>query len=137
MLLFRILASLISWAIFIYVVLYIHYPDSLLSATIFQVLVFFIPLFLAITFSIDFLFKNLFASVSLSLGVVILLILKALGALSIVSILLTLVAILLLINYFKSDNFNNLKMKKSRRRFGTSLKDLTSNQKIPKLTHKL
>ncbi len=101
------------------VLVYIPYPESLTSATPFQILIFFIPLFLALTFTLNLFFKFVFSSASISLGIVFLLLLKALDALNFVSAALTIVAVGLLLSYFKKER---------------GKRHLTSVSKISKLT---
>ncbi|MBI2017576.1 hypothetical protein HYS92_00850 [Candidatus Daviesbacteria bacterium] len=113
----KVLPALISWAIFIFAVLYIPYPETLTQATIFQILGFFIPLFLAITLTLNIFLKNIFISFSISLGITMLLLLKALGSLNLVTGILTIISVGLLISYFR-------KIKKHK---------LTLESKIPKL----
>lgn len=109
---------LFFWGFFIFVILQIPYPESITQAKSQQLLFFFIPLFLAITFTLNIFLKNIFISTSLSLGLIFLLILKSLDSLNLVTGILTVVAVGLLISYFK-------KIKK---------KSLTKWGKIPKLT---
>lgn len=115
----KVIPALVFWGVFIYVVLKVPYPDSLTSANLTQLLSFFIPLFLAIAFTLSLLFKNIFMSASASLGVIFLLFLKALGSLNLVSAVLIIIPVGLLISYFR-------KIKH---------KGLTNHSKIPKLTN--
>ncbi|MBI3109653.1 hypothetical protein HYZ06_01290 [Candidatus Daviesbacteria bacterium] len=115
----KIFSALIFWGILILVLVYIPYPESLTSATPFQILIFFIPLFLALTFTLNLFFKFVFSSASISLGIVFLLLLKALDALNFVSAALTIVAVGLLLSYFKKER---------------GKRHLTSVSKISKLT---
>lgn len=114
----KIITVLIFWAIFAYVILQVPYPDSLTQANPKQLLFFFIPLFLAITLTLNILLKNIFSSASISLGLILLLILKALDSLNLVTGILTAVAVYLLVSYF-------IKVKR---------RSLTKLPKIPKLT---
>lgn len=116
--LIKIIPSIASWVTFIYVVLQVPYPESITQANITQLLSFFIPLFLAATLTLNIFLKNIFISTSLSLGLIFLLILKALYSLNLVTGILTAVAIGLLVSYFR-------KMKRS---------NLTKWPKIPRLT---
>ncbi len=117
---FIIRASLIFifWGIFIYVVLQIPYPNSFTQATPLQLLSFFTSLFLAITFTLNVFLTFLLLSIILALGIIFLLILKALDSLNLVTAILTLIAIGLLISYFRKAKGKNL----------------TRSAKIPKLT---
>lgn len=115
--LLKIIPSLILWSIFIYVVFKIPYPETITQANLIQLFAFFIPLFLSLALTINIFLKNIFISTSVSLGLVFLLFLKALGSLNIVSGVLSLIPIGLLISYFgKRKN-----------------KGLTNYPKIPKL----
>lgn len=114
----KIIPALIFWTIFAWVVLQVSYPDNLAQANAVQIGAFFIPLFLAISLSINIFYKNILTSSSFSLGIVLMLVLKALDSLNLVTTLIILVAIYLLVSYFR-------KLKKKR---------LTNLSKIPKLT---
>lgn len=118
-LLSKSLPSLIFWGIFAYVVLQVPYPDTLTQANPKQLLFFFIPLFLAITLTLNAFLKNIFSSSSISLGSIFLLILKALDSLNLVTLSLTTIAVGLLVSYFR----------KIKRR------NLTKLPKISRLTH--
>lgn len=115
----KIFSALIFWGGLILVLVYIPYPESLTSATPFQILIFFIPLFLALTFTLNLFFKFVFSSASISLGIVFLLLLKALNTLNFVSASLTIVAVGLLLSYFRKEK---------------GKRHLTSVSKISKLT---
>ncbi len=114
----KIVPSFVFWLIFIFVIFTIPYPEALIQANNLQVFAFFIPLFLAITFTFNLFLKNIFLSCSISLGLISLLILKALDTLNLVTGILSIVTVLLLISYFRKT-----------RRIG-----LTKSTKIPKLT---
>lgn len=115
----KIIPALIFGAIFILEVLQVPYPETLTQANILQILGFFIPLFLAISFIVNLFINNIFSSASISLGINILLILKALGSLNIVTAILVIISVGLFVSYFR-------KIK------GRSL---TKLPKVPKLTH--
>lgn len=118
-LIFKIIPALIFWAIFTYVVLQVPYPESLTQANLIQLSAFFIPLFLAITLTLNTFLKNIFSSSSISLGLIFLLILQALDSLNLVTGILTAIAVYLLVSYFR----------KAKRR------SLTKLPKISRLTH--
>ncbi len=118
MLFARILPVLVVWGIFGFVILQIPYPDSLTQASFFQLLAFFIPLFFALTLTLNIFLKNIFTSVSISLGLIFLLFLKALNSLNLVTGILVIISVSLLVSYFK-------KIKD---------KNLTKWSKIPRLT---
>ena len=115
-LLLKIISALIFWGIFIYVILYVQYPESLTQASVNQLLYFFIPLFLGLTFTINLILKSIISCITISFGIITLLILKALDSLNIATVGLTVIAIGLLFSYFKTPQ------------------SLTSGSKIPKLT---
>ncbi|MBI3103609.1 hypothetical protein HYZ05_01585 [Candidatus Daviesbacteria bacterium] len=114
-----ILPALIFWGIFVYVVFQIPYPENITQANPTQLVGFFIPLYLAITFTLKAFLKNIFISGSISLGLLLLLILKALDSLNLVTGVLVIISVVLLVSYFG-------KMKK---------KSLTKLPKISKITH--
>lgn len=123
--LLKIIIAFIFWAIFIYVILQVPYPESITQANPIQLLSFFLSLFLAIIFTLNILSKNIFISISISLVLIISLFLKALDSLNLVTVSLIAVPIGLLISYFR-------KIKQS---FSSSKKkSLTKGLKIPKLT---
>ena len=115
--LIKIIISLILWAVFIFAVFQIPYPDTFTKSNSLQLLGFFIPLFLAIVLTINIFLKNIYMSGSISLALICLLILKALDSLNLITVVLLLITVGLLISYFK-------KRKRS----------LTNDSKIPKLT---
>lgn len=114
----KIAPTLIFWGIFTYVVFQIPYPKNLTQASILQILGFFIPLFLAVNLTINIFLKNIFSSSSISLGIIFLLLLKALDSLNLVTGTIIMIAVILLVSYFR-------KIKK---------RGLTNHSKIPKLT---
>lgn len=114
----KFILTLFFWGMFLYVVFFVSYPKTLTSANFLQIAPFFLTLFLAVALTVYLVFKNFLISALASLGVVILLILKGLDSLNLVSGGLTILAIGLLISYFK-------KNKRSSR--------LTSGTKIPRL----
>lgn len=114
-LILKVITALFFWGIFLYVIFFIPYPNSLTQASPYHLLSFFIPLFLALIFTFNILLKSILKSIILSFGIIIFLILKALDSLNIVSLILTVIAVGLLLSYFKPP------------------KDLNSTSKIPKL----
>ncbi len=117
---FKFLPALIFLGIFAFVVFQIPYPDSLTQANFTQIIPFLISLYIALIFTINILLRNILLSVTISLGLIFLLILKALDSLNIVTGILIVVAIGLLTSYFKKTKRN-----------------LTKLSKIPKLTRSL
>lgn len=117
----KIIPAIFFWGIFAVVVLQIPYPESLTQANSLQLLAFFIPLFLALSMTLNIFLRNILSSLSISLGLIFLLILQALASLNIVTATLTVVATYLLFSYFR-------KIKK---------RSLTKPPKISKLTKSL
>lgn len=109
---------LVLWVVFLLIVLKVPYPETITQANLIQLLGFFIPLFIAITFSLNLLIKNILMSASLSLGLVFILIVKSLDTLNMITAVLIISAVTLLLSYFKDNKGKNL----------------TKRGKIPKLT---
>lgn len=87
--------------IFIWVFLQTEPPKSLTSASVLQILLFFIPLFLLLTFSINIYFNFFIRSIFVSLGLTLLLIFKSLEMLNFVSVILTILGTVFLTVSFK------------------------------------
>lgn len=115
----KVIPILFFWGIFTYIVLKVPYPNTLTQANIIQLLSFFITLFLSLSSTINIFLKNIFSSSAIALGVISLLILKALDILNLITGILTAITIFLLVSYFR----------KIKRR------SLTKLPKISKLTH--
>lgn len=113
----KIFPPIISWVIFTAVIIQIPYPDSLIKADFMQISLFFFTLYLAITLTLNVFLKNYFLSGSVTLGLISLLLLKALDSLNSITSLLVIISIGLLVSYFRK----------------TKTSSLTSAQKIPKL----
>lgn len=109
------------WGIFIYIVLTVPYPESLTQANLNQIIPLFASLYLAIAITVNVFLKNFLSSLSIALGVILLLVLMALNSLNIVTGILTLISIALLYSYFR-------KRQKS---------SLTKHTKMPKLTKQI
>lgn len=116
--LLKFMPAILFWGAFIFFVLMIPYPQTLTEANALQISLFFIPLFLALMFSFNIFLKNALISFSISLGLIFLLVLKALNSLNIVTGILIIISIGLFLSYFK-------KIKK---------RNLTKLPKIPKLS---
>lgn len=102
----KILPALVFWGIFIYVLFFVDYPKSLTQANALQILLFFIPLYFAITFTLNLVIKNLIICLVVSLGIILFLILKALDSLNFVSGGLAIISVILLVSYFKKGSRN-------------------------------
>lgn len=124
----KVIPVLIFWAIFVYVVLQIPYPENITQADLYQLVLFFIPLYLAFSFTLNIFLKNIFISATIAIGAIFLLVLKALDSLNLVTGILTIVSVVLLISYFR-------KIKRRSPSINSGLKNLTKLPKIPKLTH--
>src|SRR3989344_3700596 len=118
-----------AWGLFLYTILHVNYPESLVTANTYQLAYFFIPLFLGLTMIFSFKF-NFFSSSSIALGLIILLILKAFDSLNLATGIITSVAIFLLASASKNISFKS-KVKRS------LTPRLTPRPKKPKLTRKL
>lgn len=100
------------------VVWQIQPPASLTEASFFQIFLFFIPLFLLLTFIFNFYFCFLIRSLIISLGIILLLIFKSLDLLNFISSLFTISATILLVISFKKpkafqqSKIQSLKLKK-------------------------
>lgn len=114
----KIFFAVFSWILFILIVLYVPYPETVSELGIMQFVLFFLVLILSLTLTIHLFLKNIPICFSVALGLTLLLFLKALGVLNIVTGGLMLISMALLISYF-------IKQKKNR---------LTKLPKIPKLT---
>ncbi len=102
--LFKITSAIFFWGTFIIVIFKVPYPESLSQANIIQLLSLFIPLFLAVTLTFNIFIKNIFVSGSISLGLIFLLILKALDSLNLVTGILIMIIMYSLISYFRKRN---------------------------------
>lgn len=116
--LLKTISVLIFWGLFAFVIIKVPYPETLSQADTGQLSAFFIPLYLALTFSFNIVLKNIFISAAIPLGLIFLLILKALDSLNLVTGILIITSVYLLISYFR-------KIKKN---------SLTKLPKIPKIT---
>lgn len=97
----KLLLALFLWGVFTYVIFYMDYPKSLTSATLLQLLFFFIPLSLALITTTNLFINFLLSSASISLGIILLLILKGLDSLNFVTTALTIISVYLLFSYFQ------------------------------------
>lgn len=100
--------ALIFWGIFAYVIFFVNYPPTITQANSFQLLAFFVPLYLALTFTFNLFFKYFLPSSLLALAAILILFLKALDILNFVSAGLIIIALSLLFGYFKKTNRRGL-----------------------------
>lgn len=131
----KAIPAIFFWGIFGFVVFKIPYPESLTQASLIQLIPFFVSLYLALVFTSNIFLKNILSSSSISLGLIFLLILKALDSLNIVTGVLTTVAAYLLFSYFqkiKKRSPSTLRYHSGQASSGS--KNLTKLPKIPKLT---
>ena len=134
-LILKLVPAVIFWGGFIFVVLQIPYPDSLTQANFMQIIPFFASLYLALLSTFNIFLKNIFLSLSITLGLIFLLILKALDSLNFVTVALTLLAVGLLFSYFKKMKNRSPSTLRSRSgRASSGFKNLTKQVKIPRLT---
>jgi len=97
----KVIPALACWGIFAYVVLQIPYPETLTQANAIQIFPFFISLYLALLLTLNIFLKNILFSASVCLGLILLLILKALESLNIVTGILIAITTSLLASYFR------------------------------------
>lgn len=114
----RIFPAIFFWGTVIFVVLKVPYPESLVEANLIHLALLFVSLYLALVFTFNTFLKNIFSSSSITLGLVLLLLLKALDSLNIITGALVIIAVGLFLSYFR-------KIKR---------KNLTKLPKIPRLT---
>jgi len=89
------------WAVFIFITFRLDYPTSIGKASITTLTIFLTPLFLALLLTINLYLKSLFASSVISLGIILLLILKALESLNWLTFIITILAVIFLMGSFK------------------------------------
>jgi|GEM_PF-2030139 hypothetical protein len=118
----KVIPALACWSIFAYVVLQIPYPETLTQANAIQIFPFFISLYLALLLTLNIFLKNILFSASVCLGLILLLILKALDSLNIVTVILIAVATYFLASYFKKGKRKNLSI-------NSGFKNLNKRQK--------
>lgn len=111
----RFLLALIFGAILAGVINFVEPPKSWGEASNFQILIFFIPLILFFTFLINLFLNHLPRSFALGLGLLMIIVLQALGKFNLITVTLIALSTSLLVWFIP----------KSR---------LTKNPKIPKLT---
>lgn len=116
----RILLFLLSLSIFASVIYFIEPPKSWPEASIFQILVFFIPLILSYSTFVNLLVQYFPHSFILGLGLLILTVLYTTSSLNLLSAPLTLALTLIAIKIFPKLRFPKFR--------------LTKNHKIPKLS---
>lgn len=109
----KILPAILLGVVFFCVVYFVTPPKSWADSSIWQILIFFLPLLFFLTFLLDLFLKTLPKSFAISLGVMLLLVLKAADLLNPISLIITAVAAVLLSLLFK--------------------RSLTREPKIPKL----
>lgn len=112
--LLKVAPVLFFWLVFILIVFNVDYPISIAQATFGQLTAFFVPLFIAIFLSINLMIKSLYSSTIIGLGIILLLILKALGILSVVTTTITLLAIFFLTYKDNMPKLSNLFRRKRR-----------------------
>lgn len=117
----RIFSAFFFWGIFILVIFKIPYPQNLSEANLLQISAFFSSLFLAILFTLNIFSNSFYISFSLTLGLILILVLKALESLNLVTAVFVLIFAGLLTSYFSKRN-------------SPTKSNLTKLSKIPTLT---
>jgi len=120
----RIFPALLSLIVFVLIIYYTPYPRTWYSASVSQILLFFIPLLVFLTFFLNIFINFYEKSFSLSLGLLILIVLRSIDELNIITGVLTLLAAFLLSTTFKKPLWKPRQIQKG----------LTSPFKISKLT---
>lgn len=103
----QVIIALIFWGLFTIAIFQIPYPDSLAQANYVQLVGFFIPLLLALTFTLNVFLQFLIRCLLISFAVIVLLILLAVQSLNLITFILTALAFGLLISYFKKKKDGN------------------------------
>lgn len=88
-------------AIFGFVVWQIKPPQSLPSISLTQLILFFIPLLLFLTFCLNLFFKFLLRSFAVALGLILFLVLKSLNILNLATVSVIFLVIVILVRIFK------------------------------------
>ena len=115
-----LLLAIISLAIFGYVIYFTKPPSSWNEASTLQILSFFIPLLLFLTFLINLFLNYLPRSFAIGISLMLLALLKTVDQLNIFTLILDIILIVLFFIFFKKPPF-------------IRRKGLTRNFKIPKL----
>lgn len=97
----KFLPVISSGIIFGFVIWQMEPPQSLTSASILQVLLLFAPLFTFLVFGLNLYFRFYPRSLIISLGIIILLVLKTLDTFNIISVAITIAAVTLISKSFK------------------------------------
>lgn len=121
----KVVPALSCWGGFIFVIIKVPYPDSLTQANFTQLTPFIFFLFSALSLTLNIFLRNIFISGSVSLGLIFILILKALDSFNFVTGSLVAVVMYLLVSYFGKTRRKNLTPIQS---------GLTKLPKIPTLT---
>lgn len=103
--------ALFFWIMLLFVIFTMEYPKSLTQATFFQLFIFFTPLYMALTLTINLIVKNILRCLIIAFGLIILLILRALDSLNLVTGILTILAVGLLVSYFRDFRITKPKLK--------------------------
>lgn len=98
----RLVLILLFGAIFAGVIYFVPAPSSWAQASVVQILAFFIPLLLFLTFLANLYARNILKSFSLALGFMVLIVLKSIDSLNPVTFTLVAVATILLATSFRS-----------------------------------
>lgn len=97
----KLLPVLLFGGLFLAIIYLTSAPKSWFEASVTQILSFFLPLLLFLSFLIDLKLNNLVKSFTVALGVMVLLVLKSIDQLNLVTLALTIIATFLLSSSFK------------------------------------
>jgi hypothetical protein len=124
----KLLPFFVSLAFLFILIYFIEPPKTWTEASLFQILVFFIPLLLTFTFFINIFISFLPWSFITSLGLMLVVVFFVINLLNIVTILIVVVLTFISLKLFPKFNYpRKLRMNPFKKR-------LTSNENIPKLT---
>lgn len=100
----KITLILIFGIIFAWIIFQIEPPQSLTTASTIQLVLFFLPLLLFLTFLINLFFQFWVRSLIIGLGITVMIALKGLDSLNLISLLLIFLAVFFLSRAFKKNN---------------------------------
>ncbi|QQG43714.1 MAG: hypothetical protein HYW45_01695 [Candidatus Daviesbacteria bacterium] len=104
---FKIIPALISWGVFSFIIFQVPYPESLTSANFTQLTLFFLSLFLSLTFTLNIFLKYVTLSIILAISLIMVLLLQALHILNLVTASLVIIATVLLVSHFQRKKSKN------------------------------
>lgn len=122
----KILLTVLLFLIFLSVIFFVKPPESWAVASVWQILIFFIPLLLFLTSLVNLFLQFLPKSFIASLGIMVILVFQASGLLNIISSIVIIAITLAFLKFFPKFKYK-LKIPFLKR-------GLTTEAKIPKLT---